>query len=104
MGEIGIPRDQFLHELKWWEIQLIIEGYERRHRHTWAAARWSTFHVMSAQVGTKGMQDAGLRNPTDLIEFPWEHVAPDIPDQSEIDEMQALMRSINQRHNQSATP
>lgn len=32
MGEIGIPRDQFLYALEWWEINSILRGYRRRDR------------------------------------------------------------------------
>lgn len=32
MGEIGIPRREFLHELKWWELKAIRRGYYRRDR------------------------------------------------------------------------
>ena len=32
MGEIGIPRDQFLYGLEWWEINSILRGYRRRDR------------------------------------------------------------------------
>ena len=32
MGEIGIPRDQFLYGLVWWEINSILRGYRRRDR------------------------------------------------------------------------
>ena len=30
VGEIGIPRHEFLHELRWWEINSIIRGYRNR--------------------------------------------------------------------------
>ena len=32
VGEIGIPRDQFLYGLEWWEINSILRGYRRRDR------------------------------------------------------------------------
>ena len=34
MGEIGIPRHEFLYELTWWEINSIIRGYRKRNRLT----------------------------------------------------------------------
>ncbi|MBP5643010.1 MAG: hypothetical protein J6X10_02085 [Bacteroidales bacterium] len=95
MGEIGIERNTALHELKWWEIRCIIRGYNRRHRHTWSAARWSTFYIMSAQVGSKGMQESHLLKPTDLIKFPWEYKQPSKVTQSDIDKIQSLMNAIN---------
>ena len=30
MGEIGIPRREFLYELRFWEVRRIIRGYRRR--------------------------------------------------------------------------
>lgn len=30
MGEIGIPRREFLYDLKFWEVRRIIRGYRRR--------------------------------------------------------------------------
>ena len=30
MGEIGIPRREFLYDLKFWEVRRIIRGYRKR--------------------------------------------------------------------------
>ena len=30
MGEIGIPRHEFLYEIQFWEVRRIIRGYRRR--------------------------------------------------------------------------
>ena len=32
MGEIGIPRREFLYDLKFWEVRRIIRGYRKRGR------------------------------------------------------------------------
>lgn len=32
MGEIGIPRHEFLYDLQFWEVRRIIRGYRRRDR------------------------------------------------------------------------
>lgn len=101
VGEIGIPRDQFLYSLRWWEIRCIAKGYERRSRHVWSAARWTAFNIMTAQVGSNSMREAGIIHPTDLLELPWEKVKPDDPDQSEINEMRALMRSVRRQLKES---
>ena len=34
MGEIGIPRREFLYDLRFWEVRRIIRGYRRRDRLT----------------------------------------------------------------------
>lgn len=32
VGEIGIPRHEFLYEIKYWEVLRIVRGYRRRGR------------------------------------------------------------------------
>ena len=32
MGEIGIPRREFLYDIRFWEVRRIIRGYRRRDR------------------------------------------------------------------------
>lgn len=51
---------------------------------------------MSAQAGSKAMNEAGLRKPLDLIRFPWEKDAPaeQITD-ADRQELLDLMASIN---------
>lgn len=34
MGEIGIPRREFLYDLRFWEVRRIVRGYRRRDRLT----------------------------------------------------------------------
>lgn len=99
MGEIGIQRDMALRKLRWWEIMCIIRGYNRRHWHTWSAARWSTFNIMSAQVGSKGMQEAHIYKPEDLLELPWEQQAHrEKITQEDINDIHAIMDAINHKN------
>lgn len=93
MGEIGFPRREFLHDLRWWEVQSIIRGYNRRHRDLWSATRWQTYNLMC--VSMADIKKAGINSPTDLIKFPWEKETTSLPTQAEIDELQAEMASIN---------
>lgn len=72
MGEIGIPRREYLYELKFSDILMIQRGYERRHRHLWSACRWAVFNNIAAYVGGKAMKEAGINSPKDLLKFPWE--------------------------------
>ena len=96
MGEIGISRHTFYYELRWWEVKAIVRGYNRRYRNMWSATRWQTYNIMSAQVGSDGMRKSNITKPTDLIEFPWERETTHVNvSQEDIDEMQALMDSIN---------
>jgi len=54
VGEIGIPRHDFLYELTWWEINSIIRGYRKRNRLTnqlLAESVYATIHVMRDPQG-----------------------------------------------------
>lgn len=95
MGEIGIPRREFLYVLQFWEVRRIMRGYQRRYRDMWSAARWQTYYIMSAQIGGKGMREAGLRKPTDLLPLPWDtNEKPDLPSEEEIAQIQEEMKMI----------
>jgi len=95
VGEIGTPRREYLYELRYIDLLMIERGYDRRHRHPWAIARWMTYNIMQAQCGSKAMQEAGINSINDLLKFPWdsEPVAP-ITDE-ERDQMQAEMDAMN---------
>ena len=97
VGEIGISSGQFYYGLKWWELQAIIRGYNRRERGMWSATRWQTYYLMS--VSMADLKKAGINGPTDLIKFPWEKETADttyLPSDEEIAEMQAEMDATNQ--------
>ena len=93
MGEIGFPRREFLHDLRWWEVRSILRGYYRRHRNLWSATRWQTYNLMC--VSMADIKKAGINRPTDLMQFPWER-DPSLPvSQQDIDELQAEMDAYN---------
>ena len=95
MGEIGIPRREYLYEMQYWEILLIVRGYSRRHRDIWSAIRWQTVSLMCVQADLK---KAGIYSPTDLIRFPWDSNATDETGgltQEEIEELQRQMHEYN---------
>jgi hypothetical protein len=95
VGEIGITTGQFYYGLKWWEIQAIIRGYNKRARGMWSAIRWHTYNIMS--VGMKDIKSAGIIKPTDLLMFPWEDEEakkPPITDE-ERQELVELLNSVN---------
>lgn len=72
MGEIGIPRREFLYDIVFWEAQRIRLGYARRAKDLWSAVRWQTFNLMCAQVGGKELNKGGVYNPADLLPLPWD--------------------------------
>ena len=96
MGEIGIPRREFLYEITNWEAERIIQGYHNRRRDLWSVVRWHSYSVMCAMPYTD-LKKAGIHNPTDLLPLPWDsdnrQSAPVSPD--EVAEMQELIRAHN---------
>lgn len=95
MGEIGFCRDEFLHDLRWWEIKAIIRGYNNRHRHIWSATRWQTYNLMQAFCGSDNLKKSGIYNPTDLIRFPWDDDKKPSITESEAAELKAELDAIN---------
>lgn len=93
MGEIGIPHDTFMHVLTWWQVHCIIEGYNRRRRDLWSATRWQTYYLMLAQVGSKGMREAGIHRPSSLMTFPWEKEEQSPLSDDDVKELQDLMQN-----------
>lgn len=104
VGEIGIPRREYLYELDYLDMVQIERGYERRHRHAWSIGRWQTFHLMAAFCGGKNLQESGIHTPTDLIRFPWDykpHKAgdeSDMPTPAVVEELRRKMREENERN------
>ena len=100
MGEIGIPRREFLYELTFWEARRIMRGYNRRVCQQWSMTRWQTYLMMSSFCGGKSMREAGIFSVKDLIELPTDKnvTTPNIS-QEDIDELQAEMDAINAEMN-----
>jgi hypothetical protein len=99
VGEIGIPIHDYYYELKWWELQAIERGYNLRHKEQWSAIRWMTFNIM-AVMPYVDLKKACIRNPIDLLPFPWDNIDTDgsavnLPSDEEIKRMQQLMREEN---------
>lgn len=105
VGEIGIPRREYLYELDYLDMVQIERGYERRHRHAWSIGRWETFHLMAAFCGGKNLQESGIHTPVDLIRFPWDYRThkgaddeSDIPTPAVVEELRRKMREENERN------
>ena len=68
----------------------------------WSAIRWMTFNVM-AVMPYVDLKKACIRNPQDLIRFPWDNISDDetgegtIVSDEEIQRMQQMMREENER-------
>lgn len=95
VGEIGIPRREYLYELTFKDIVLIQRGYVNRSRNMWSATRWQTYRIMEAFVGSEGMRKANLDSPKDLLEFPWEKDAPPPLTDDEVKEALMELEALN---------
>lgn len=94
MGEIGIPRLEYLYELTHCDLLMIGRGYDRRHRDLWSSTRWQTYNLMASFVGGDKLSEKGVNSPKDLLKFPWD-TQPVPLSQSEVEEMQAEIDAIN---------
>ena len=57
MGEISRDRHEYLYEMTWWEILLIIRGYRRRNVLSYQLQRltaYAAFHITSGDQQQKG--------------------------------------------------
>lgn len=94
VGEVGVQRKEYLYELKFWEIKLIIRGYLRRQHHGWEQARLVAYCAAHAFHG-------GKNNPTmdKWLTFAWEkdNVPADLPTEEEVDDMISMIRDLNKK-------
>jgi len=89
VGEIGFPRREFLHDIKWWEVKSIIRGYHARHHAGWEQARLVAYNAHYCM---------GSKDPVPTVDkwiiFPWEK-SPTMPiSQEEVRELQNDMATI----------
>ena len=92
MGEIGIPRREFLYDLRFWEVRRIIRGYRQRDRLKHQLLAECAYAAIYAMRDPKG------KTASDL--FPQVFEDDDDDDEPPISEedvadMQAMMEYIN---------
>ena len=92
MGEIGIPRREFLYEIRFWEVRRIIRGYRRRD--------WFKYQLMAecAYAATYTMRNPEGKTVADM--FPMLFEDDDDDDEppitkEDVADLQQLMASIN---------
>ena len=99
VGEIGFPRKEFLHDLKWWEVKSIIRGYNARHHESWKQARLIAYNAHYCMGLPEGKTAPSLY---DWLPFSWEK--PNIPTFDEVKDVVAEIDAINaQRHASSGS-
>ena len=87
MGEIGIPRHEFLYDIRFWEVRRIIRGYRRRERSGWEQARFNAYYIMSAMCDM-----SSYKSDLDIYRFPWEQTPAALPSKETVAEMQELIK------------
>ena len=92
MGEIGIPRREFLYDIRFWEVRRIVRGYRNRDRLKHQLMAECAYAAMFAMRDPKG------KTVVDM--FPQIFEDDDIDDEppiteDEVSDLQALMASMN---------
>ena len=93
MGEIGRSHQEFMYDMKLWQLRMVVKGYYKRNRDMWSATRWQTYNLMASFVGGDKLSEHGINEPRDLIRFPWEEQTMLTPE--EVEDMQAEIDAIN---------
>lgn len=101
MGEIGIPRREFLYDIRFWEVRRIIRGYRNRDRLKHQLMAECAYAAMFAMRDPKGKTVADM--------FPGIFEDDDTPDEppiteDEAAELLALMAGMNAQNHQSEIP
>ena len=96
VGEIGIPRREFLYEICFWEARRIFRGYRNRYRDMWSALRWHAYNIMGAMPYVD-LHKNGIFSPTDLIKFPWDksESEKDLPSDEWVNEARKKLQMLN---------
>ena len=90
MGEIGIPRNDFLYKLRFWEINAIIKGYRRRYREHWEMMRYLGLTFCN-------LMGAKLNSVQDYLPWPWDDkFSGKELTEEEVNELLELMRKENE--------
>lgn len=91
IGEMGFNRKEFLHELKWWEINSIIRGYRRRNILQYQLQRMNVWASMFCMGNPKGIE------PQELIHLYFDEFEKDnqLISEEEQEKLQQLMAAHN---------
>jgi len=96
VGEIGIPRREFLYDIRFWEVRRIIRGYRQRDllKHQLMAE--------CAYAATYAMRDPKGKTVADMFPmlFDNDEAEEQILSEKERDEMLSLIDEINEQGNE----
>lgn len=95
MGEIGIPRREFLYDIRFWEVRRIVRGYRQRDRLKHQLIAECAYAAMYAMRDSKGKTVADM--------FPMLFDDDDDDDEppitkKDVENLQQLMADINAQH------
>ena len=94
MGEIGIPRHEFLYDLCFWEVRRIIRGYRNRDRLKHQLMAECAFAAMFAMRDPKGKSAADVF--PSLFNDEDEDDTPPLSEE-EVEDLQDLMNNLNDK-------
>lgn len=99
MGEIGIPRREFLYDLRFWEVRRIIRGYRRRDwlkHQLLAECVYAAIHVMRDPQG---------KTVADMFPMLFEYDEDDEPPltKEDVADLQAEMDALNSQQQEKET-
>lgn len=96
VGEIGIPRKEYLYELQLWEIILITRGYWRRQHPSWEQSRLIAYNVRYCMGVPKGQSPVDLQ---EWLPFPWEgNTGQNDVSEDDVQDILASIREENRKN------
>lgn len=101
MGEIGIPRREFLYDIQFWEVRRIIRGYRRRGRLRNQLIAECAYATIYAMRDPKGMT-AAQTFPEVFEDDEEDENAPARSDEDR-DDMLALIEAVNAKRSGKPT-
>lgn len=101
VGEIGIPRREFLYDITFWQARRIIRGYRKRDRLKHQLIAECVFASIYAMRDPKGKTVADMFPQIFEDDDDYEDEPPITDD--EIAELQALMADINAQNSKQDT-
>ena len=94
MGEIGIPRREFLYDIRFWEARRIIRGYRKRGR---IFMQLLAENVYASTFAFRGSEGKTVKDMFPAIFDDDDYEMEPAITQEEQEELQALMAAENER-------